>query len=102
VWSIVSRRRPVGYFWPLDLATHLPATVKGAERRKHIQSLIDTNRLDLLEDLVAHSSLDPEVREFTGRIHPRLIGGEYLPNLLASEVEIARITLASTSRMSSV
>jgi len=89
---------PAGYFWPLDLATHLLATVKGAERRKHIQSLIDANRLDVLEDLVAHSSLDPEVREFTGRIHPRFMGGEYLPNLLPGEVEIARVTLASTTQ----
>jgi hypothetical protein len=90
--------RPAGYFWPLDLATHLLATVKGAERRKYIQSLIDANRLDVLEDLVAHSSLEPEVRAFTGRIHPRLMGGEYLPNLLPGEVEIARVTLASTTQ----
>ena len=32
--------RPAGYFWPLDLAVHLLATVKGTERRKYIQSLI--------------------------------------------------------------
>jgi len=90
--------RPAGYFWPLALATHLLATVKGAERRKYIQSLIDAKRLDVLEDLVAHSSLDPEVRAFTGRIHPRLMGGEYLPNLVSGEVEIARVTLASTTQ----
>lgn len=90
--------RPAGYFWPLDLATHLLATVKGAERRKHIQSLIDANLLDQLEDLVASPSLAPEVRRFTGRIHPWFMGGEYLPDQKKGEVEIARITLASTTQ----
>jgi hypothetical protein len=90
--------RPAGYFWPLDLATHLLATVKGAERRKHIQTLIDANRLDLLEDLVAKSSLAPEVRRATGRIHPWFMGGEYLPDQMPGEVEIARVTLASTTQ----
>lgn len=90
--------RPAGYFWPMDLATHLLATVKGAERRKHIQSLIDASRLDLLEDLVASSSLAPDVRKFTGRIHPWFMGGEYLPDQLKGEVEIARVTLASTTQ----
>lgn len=88
--------RPAGYFWPMDLATHLLATVKGAERRKYIQSLIDANRLDLLEDMVASSSLAADVRQLTGRIHPRFMGGEYLPDQVRGEVEIARVTLAST------
>jgi len=87
--------RPAGYFWPLDLATHLLATVKGAERRKYVQSLIDAGRLDELEDFIARSGLSAEMRDYTGRIHPRFMGGEYLPDLAAVEVEIARITLAS-------
>lgn len=90
--------RPASYFWPMGLITHLLATVKGAERRKHIRSLIDTDRLDLLEDLVASSSLAPEVRRFTGRIHPWFMGGEYLPDQMKGEVEIARVTLASTTQ----
>ena len=88
--------RPAGYFWPMDLATHLLATVKGAERRKHVQALIDAGRLDQLEDFDARSGLSAEIRDYIGRIHPRFMGGEYLPDLAAVEVEIARITLAST------
>lgn len=88
--------RPASYFWPLDLATHLLATVKGAERRKHIQGLIDAGRLDLLDDEVARASLDRDVRAATGRIHPWFMGGEYLPDAMRGEVEIARVTLAST------
>lgn len=90
--------RPASYFWPMGLTTHLLATVKGAERRKHIQSLIDADRLDLLEDLIASSNLAPEVRRFTGRIHPWFMGGEYLPDQMKDEVEIARVTLASTTQ----
>lgn len=90
--------RPVSYFWPLSLATHLLATVKGAERRKYIQALIDQGKLDELEDVIAKSRLAPEEREYTGRIHPWFMGGEYLPDHRPSEVEIARITLASTTQ----
>jgi hypothetical protein len=88
--------RPASYFWPLSLATHLLATVKGAERRKYIQGLIDAGRLDLLDDELARASLDRDVRAATGRIHPRFMGGEYLPDAMRGEVEIARVTLAST------
>jgi hypothetical protein len=38
--------RPSSYFWPLGLASHLLATVKGAERRAMLQPLIDSDRLD--------------------------------------------------------
>jgi hypothetical protein len=88
--------RPASYFWPMGLATHLLATVKGAERRKYIQGLIDAGRLDLLDDEVARASLDRDLRAATGRIHPRFMGGEYLPDAIRGEVEIARVTIAST------
>ena len=89
--------RPAGYFWPLSLASHLLGTVKGAVRQYHIPSLIGQNRLDELEDWLAHESLPDEVRTATGRVHPILMGGEYLPNLLKGEVEIARISLRSVT-----
>ena len=42
-------------------------------------------------------SLDDEMRAAIGRIHPAFMGGEYLPKLLRNEIEIARISLASTT-----
>jgi hypothetical protein len=89
--------RPVGYFWPLSLGSHLLGTVKGAVRQNHIHSLIEQNRLDELSDWLAHESLPDEVRTATGRVHPILMGGEYLPNLHKVEVEIARISLKSVT-----
>jgi hypothetical protein len=32
------------------------------------------------------------------RLHPAFMGGEYLPDLMETEVEIARITIASTTQ----
>jgi len=89
--------RPAGYFWPLSLASHLLGTVKGVVRQNHIRTLIEENRLDELENWLAHESLSDEVRKSTGRVHPILMGGEYLPNLHKVEVEIARISLESVT-----
>jgi hypothetical protein len=38
------------------------------------------------------------LRQATGAIHPWLMGGEYLPDRQDNEVEIARITIAFTTR----
>lgn len=90
--------RPSGYFWPMNVATHLLATIKGAERRKYVQALIDNHALHELEDFIAASSLSEAMRQASGRLHPWYMGGEYLPDLKPNEVEIARITLASTTQ----
>jgi hypothetical protein len=51
--------------------------------------------------LIEHSLLDEaltdEERAVFGRIRPRFMGGEYLPPLESEEVEIARISLRSTT-----
>ena len=54
--------RPSSYFWPLRLASHLLATVKGAERRAMLQRLIDSDRLDFLTEFLAKSDLSKEER----------------------------------------
>jgi hypothetical protein len=89
--------RPPSYFWPLDLATHLLARIKGAERRAALKKLIDAKRLDQIPDFLAQSALSDGERQAIGRIHPAFIGGEYLPDLLQKEVAIMRITIASTT-----
>jgi hypothetical protein len=54
--------RPLSYFWPRGLASHLLATVKGAERRAMLQRLIDSDRLDFLTEFLAKSDLSREER----------------------------------------
>ena len=76
-----------------DLLTH----VKGAARRAMLQRLIDEGRLDEIPDFLAAAKLSEAERTSIGRIHPRLIGGEYLPDQGEDEVEIARIEIASST-----
>jgi hypothetical protein len=90
--------RPASYFWPLNLETHLLSRIKGAERKAALQLLIDTQLLDAIPDLLAHSALNDAERQALGRIHPDFMGGEYLPDLLQTEVQIARITIASVTQ----
>ena len=89
--------RPKTYFWPLGLDRHLLTHVKGAARRAMLQRLIDEGRLDEIPDFLAAAKLSEAERTSIGRIHPRLMGGEYLPDQEEGEVEIARIEIASST-----
>jgi hypothetical protein len=90
--------RPLCYFWPLGLETHLLARIKGAERKTALKQLIDAKRLDDIPDFLAQSALSDGERQAIGRIHPAFMGGKYLPDLTQNEVAIARITIASTTQ----
>ncbi len=90
--------RPVSYFWPLGLETHLLARIKGAERNAAVQRLIDAGHLDDVPRFLRQSSLSDADRQAIGRIHPAFMGGEYLPDLTSHEVEIARTTIASVTQ----
>jgi hypothetical protein len=87
--------RPRTYFGPIPSETHLLAHVTGHERREFLRRQLaadgDDSTLDLLAELFASD------RETLGRVHPALMGGEYLPPFLENETEIARISLASTT-----
>ena len=50
-----------------------------------------------MPEFLAKSALSEEERRAIGRIHPALMGGEYLPDLDATEIEIARISIRSTT-----
>lgn len=90
--------RPALYFWPLGIERHLLARIKGAERKAALQMLIDAQLFDAIPDLLAHSALNDAERKALGRIHPNFMGGEYLPDLKQTEVQIARITIASVTQ----
>ncbi len=47
--------------------------------------------------MILQPALDEQHRAAAGAVHPWLMGGEYLPDLLSDEVEIARVTLKSTT-----
>ena len=90
--------RPKSYFWPLGLETHLQSRIKGAERKAALRHLIDSGQLEAIPDYLRQSALNSEDRAALGRLHPAFMGGEYLPDLLANEVMVARIVIASTTQ----
>ena len=89
--------RPSSYFWPLGLEKHLLARVKGAKRKASLKALIDEGRFDEIPEFLAQSSLSEEDRQAIGRVHPMFMGGEYLPDFDETEIEIARISIRSTT-----
>ena len=95
--------RPRSYFWPLSAETHVLATIKGAARRAEAARLIEAGHFDQLDGFFAAPALSAEERRSWGLIHPECMGGEYLPDRTATEIEIARINIASsTSDVTSV
>ncbi|MDA1327188.1 MAG: hypothetical protein O3C34_20910 [Proteobacteria bacterium] len=90
--------RPKGYFWPLDLKTHVVSSIKGAERKALVEKLFAEGREAEIHPEILQPALTDELRKFSGAIHPSLMGGEYLPDRETEEVEIARITIASTTQ----
>jgi hypothetical protein len=86
-------------FWspPSDPLQAILRNIKGRRRREMIRDYYVAGKVDELFDELLEDSLDPEARSGLSRIHPTFMGGEYLPNYGRQEVEIARVTLESTT-----
>jgi hypothetical protein len=89
--------RPTSY-WAKQNLHQLVANIKGAERKKTTLALIEEGRLDEANEFVLADGLSEEDRALAGEVHPALMGGEYLPDYGVTEVEIARVTMASTTQ----
>ena len=85
-------------YWATESLSQLVANIKGAERKKEALRLIQQGRLADASELVLTDSVSDAERTLLGRIHPALMGGEYLPDYFADEVEIARVTMDSTTQ----
>jgi hypothetical protein len=84
--------RPQSYFWPVAPAKHAAGRIQGAQRRWMVQ--VGLLRADTP---LYRPTLDAPQRAALGRLHPSLMGGEYLPASKDAEVEIARIEIKSTT-----
>jgi hypothetical protein len=89
--------RPASYFWPITHETHVIASIKGERRRNAIREAYDADRVSVLDEYYSTPVLPEEDRRALGALHPSFMGGEYLPNRQATEVEIARINIDSTT-----
>lgn len=95
--------RPANYFWRLRVEQHLLSRVKGAQRKEILKNLLEAGELGDVPEFLTRSALSDEERRALARIHPMLMGGEYLPDMEEQEIEIARICLRSvTSDVTSV
>ena len=90
--------RPESYFWAYDNNIKLASDIKGAERKAMYERALRSGDIELANSIISAPELTNEERKAHSGIHPAWMGGEYLPNLEAQEVEIARITIASTTQ----
>ena len=73
------------------------ANIKGDARREAIRNLLERGALAEADPRLMADALSEDERRQAGSLHPSLMGGEYLPDYVAGEVEIARIALKSTT-----
>jgi hypothetical protein len=96
--SIQLDYRPHSYFWASERGIKLLSDIKGAERRRIYAQALAEGSIDELPAEIADESLSQAARRGFGGFHPTFMGGEYLPDHASQEVEIARITIASTTQ----
>ncbi|MFN2374118.1 MAG: hypothetical protein ABR545_09940 [Cyclonatronaceae bacterium] len=85
-------------YWPDDPAYELLISrIKGKKRREMARALHQKCDIPNLLIFLHRETLPENERSAWGQIHPSFMGGEYLPSLLPGEVEIARISLESTT-----
>lgn len=89
--------KPTNYFWAYDRGIRLASNIKGAERKVLYERLLKEGDSGACDELLTQSSLTVEQRRMAN-VHPAFMGGEYLPDCDSNEVEIARITIASTTQ----
>lgn len=93
--------RPQSYWDSAEPLTAILGNIKGENRRQMARDFIAGSASEVLgeidSDLLA-DTVDDGIRRELGRLHPSWMGGEYLPDYLPGEVEIARIVLASTTQ----
>lgn len=90
--------RPNSYFWAVEKNIPLVSDIQGAERRKLYALMLQSGQADEIDPELFKPTLTALERQSQGRIHPAFMGGEYLPRRRGQEVEIARITIASTTQ----
>jgi len=90
--------RPESYFWAYDNNIKLASDIKGAERKAMYERALKSGDIHLANAIISEPELTHEQRKAQSGIHPSWMGGEYLPNREAQEIEIARITIASTTQ----
>ena len=88
---------PEAYFRPPRLERYLLSKVKGAVLRQGLQTLFDGGRHAEVSTLLTTEGISAVDRKALESCHPMFMGGNYLPDAEDGEVEIARISINSTT-----
>jgi len=89
--------RPKTYFRPDRLEKYLLSKVKSAILRKSLKDLFDKGEHDAIFNLASDTKFSDADRKMLESVHPMFMGGNYLPDTENGEVEIARISIRSTT-----
>jgi len=92
--------RPSSYWDHPDPVAAILSNIKGQNRRRMIRGLVSAPVPSKRHEIPSgffEASLDAGTRSQLGGTHPTWMGGEYLPDYLSGEVEIARIVLDSVT-----
>jgi hypothetical protein len=84
---------PIDYFAPIDPMTDLLQRIKGEHRRALVQVNIASGHFDDVPDDWKAHELTEGRKSYLQALHPRMRGGEDLPDLAPGEVELARLVL---------
>lgn len=101
--------RPESYFEISDAKSEIFARVKGDQRRLLAKEMDESGEIENLErlnigdiqgekeEIALVEELTDDERDLAGSLHPKMMGGEYLPTLRGYGMEIARVSLDSTT-----
>jgi hypothetical protein len=98
--------RPETYWPEFASEEDVLSRIKGTARREIVRRALAGEELERLGDnqlyhdameFVLQDELSEEGRTRWGRVHPSMMGGEYLPPTDPAEVEIVRVELASVT-----
>jgi hypothetical protein len=80
-----------------EVHTVLLSRIKGEERKRDARRMLETGQMAHLREFLLAEGLGENTLALVSRLHPMLMGGEYLPDYEEDEVEIARVSLKSTT-----
>jgi len=82
---------PASYWTNLSVGQTIVHSIRGVARRESAEKALEEGTLEELPDFVLQDRLTDRQRLSLSRIHPSLMGGEYLPDHRPGEVTIASI-----------
>lgn len=95
--SMNLKSRPKTYFGSKELETYLLSRVKGAAVRKQLRQLLDKSEPAQRAQILAQAPLTRADRKILGSLYSASVGENDLPNVGEGGIEIARVSLKSTT-----